>query len=74
MREEQGDVRIQAVSFIWIQRGVAIINVRIPLFPNNGLSPEKLSETVNLNDDVIHQPTQLNYCLVLKHYPPSAYT
>lgn len=56
-REEQGDLSVQAVTFIWIQRDVAIINFRIPLFPNNALSPGTLSETVNLSDDVINSST-----------------
>ena len=64
-REEWSDWRIQVVSFIWTQTDVSITNFRIPFFPTDALSHKKLSETVNSNDVVIQQATQLNFCLIL---------
>lgn len=58
-RKKQGDLRVQVASFIWTQWDVSITNFRILFFPSNALLPEKLSKTVNLNDVVILQPTQL---------------
>lgn len=72
-REAWSDWRIQVVRFIWTQTDVSITNFRIPLFPTNALSHEKLSETVNSNVIVIQQAAQLNFCLILSDYQSRVY-